>query len=530
MLLIIVLGAAAWLRCYHLALPSLWHDEAFSWRLVQHTWSEIAPLTAQDFHPPLYYFILKGWVTLVGDSVVAMRSLSALFGIATVLAIFGFAREAYRKDTGQEAARPKMASELGLFAAALAGLSLLQVEHAREVRMYPLGSLLAVLSSWALLRALLKDTGSRLMWAAYAALACALAYTHNYGLFTVAAQALFALGFLVCEARRRRLALFRLSQFRWAAVALLGIALVYGPWLPTLLRQRSQAVTAFWTPPLSPSSVLSALDQTFTDRFNSAYSATGAASGVIWVTVLAGLLMRGRAVDIYVALLAALPLVLGLAVSLVQERNIVVGRYLFFSFPFFLLALARLVEGIPRPRSRTLLATLVLFSFAALDCLFLRQNSAAPGLRGAAEKIVQGWQHGDLVLTVGVGELLATGYYTHPRIRPLLVCEDGTRPKCYQGKVIIEEDECLQAGVLRRQSITRAWLILDESSITGRTFIPERWKLLRSWAFAETAPFRGGKVYLELWQGGTSAPSVRESGLEWMESLLSLHDEEPRHG
>ena len=37
----------------------IWVDEAFSLRMIEHSWFEIVQLTAMDVHPPLYYFILK---------------------------------------------------------------------------------------------------------------------------------------------------------------------------------------------------------------------------------------------------------------------------------------------------------------------------------------------------------------------------------------------------------------------------------------------------------------------------------------
>ena len=37
----------------------LWVDEAFSIRMLEHSYGEMIALTAKDVHPPLYYIILK---------------------------------------------------------------------------------------------------------------------------------------------------------------------------------------------------------------------------------------------------------------------------------------------------------------------------------------------------------------------------------------------------------------------------------------------------------------------------------------
>ena len=38
-----------------------------------------------DFHPPLYYFLLKAWISIFRSGEVATRMLSVLFGLGTVL-------------------------------------------------------------------------------------------------------------------------------------------------------------------------------------------------------------------------------------------------------------------------------------------------------------------------------------------------------------------------------------------------------------------------------------------------------------
>ena len=58
-------------------------------------------------------------------------------------------------------------------------------------------------SSWALLRALRSPERSHLAWLLYAVLALAFAYTHNIALLSVAAQALFAGGYLMMQVRGR---------------------------------------------------------------------------------------------------------------------------------------------------------------------------------------------------------------------------------------------------------------------------------------------------------------------------------------
>ena len=59
-------------------IQSLWRDEAFSYLLAKHSIVDIIKITSRDFNPPLYYFILKIWMLIFGNSELAIRSLSFL--------------------------------------------------------------------------------------------------------------------------------------------------------------------------------------------------------------------------------------------------------------------------------------------------------------------------------------------------------------------------------------------------------------------------------------------------------------------
>ena len=60
---------------------NVWYDEAYSLAMIKHSFSEIAQITAEDVHPPLYYFGLKLFTSLGGDVII----LSKIFSIIPVL-------------------------------------------------------------------------------------------------------------------------------------------------------------------------------------------------------------------------------------------------------------------------------------------------------------------------------------------------------------------------------------------------------------------------------------------------------------
>src|SRR6185295_18453563 len=95
--------------------------------------SELTALKA-DVHPPLYFLILHSWLRLFGTGERAVRALSGLFYVVSVLAIFGIGRELYGSKTGLFCAVIYLSSPLAILAAQFA-------------RMYSLLSFLSIVST-----------------------------------------------------------------------------------------------------------------------------------------------------------------------------------------------------------------------------------------------------------------------------------------------------------------------------------------------------------------------------------------------
>ncbi len=86
--LLVALVAQAFLIFYHLDLLDAWGDELFTWNTVTHSLSEIVPILQRDVHPPLYFFLLHGWmqVPLPWTGIAALRAFSAVMAmLCTVL-------------------------------------------------------------------------------------------------------------------------------------------------------------------------------------------------------------------------------------------------------------------------------------------------------------------------------------------------------------------------------------------------------------------------------------------------------------
>ncbi len=67
---------------------SLWLDEANSVHIADGSPGQIVNALSRDVSPPLYYFLLSGWMRLFGDSEIAVRLPSVLFYLGGICAMW----------------------------------------------------------------------------------------------------------------------------------------------------------------------------------------------------------------------------------------------------------------------------------------------------------------------------------------------------------------------------------------------------------------------------------------------------------
>jgi len=179
----LVLLAAFALRLGHLDAQDIWWDEARNIDVAGRQLAAIATSPELDIHPPLYFYVLHGWMGLVGSSAFAVRLLSTLFGLLTMVVLYQLGR----------AVEGRLA---GVLAALVAGLVPFAVGEAQETRMYTMTLTWMSLSGLCLFRAVAAAPQGRSGgWAAWAGLAVFSAFsvlTHYSSLFVLAAFAAYA--------------------------------------------------------------------------------------------------------------------------------------------------------------------------------------------------------------------------------------------------------------------------------------------------------------------------------------------------
>lgn len=114
---------------------SLWLDEATSVLTASNfSLTEIITKFAPgDFHPPLYYLLLKFWLSAFGNSEVVVRLLSVVFGVATVYVIYLIGKKLFTE-------------KLAFVASLIFAIAPLHIYYSQEARMYSLATFLSTVS------------------------------------------------------------------------------------------------------------------------------------------------------------------------------------------------------------------------------------------------------------------------------------------------------------------------------------------------------------------------------------------------
>jgi 4-amino-4-deoxy-L-arabinose transferase-like glycosyltransferase len=228
--LLLILAAAAGLRFYPIGGQSLWADEGLTARILRLPATEMLQRIGDwEQTPPLYYYLLKPYVSIFGQSENVLRYPSALFGTLAVLALYITIRRTFN-------------TAAALTAALLLALAPYHIAYSQEARAYALFILLTILSCDLFLRLLRKPTQN--LELLYVVTTAALLYTHLYGIFIVAAQALAYLNSLVTRAsspcERPALPLKRFLTLN------LVILILYSPYVRTIYSWIRTVQTGFW--------------------------------------------------------------------------------------------------------------------------------------------------------------------------------------------------------------------------------------------------------------------------------------------
>ena len=168
------------IRFASLGVQSYHHDEVITaMRVIPGSFTEmLGEVKGSESNPPLYYVLAWGWAKAFGSGEVGLRSLTALFGAATVPVAFLIGREL-------------ASNRAGLIGAALVAVSPMLIWYSQEARSYALLVFFGALALLFFVRALRTGDGRDLgLWALASALALC---SHYFAIFAVAIEAVWLL-------------------------------------------------------------------------------------------------------------------------------------------------------------------------------------------------------------------------------------------------------------------------------------------------------------------------------------------------
>ncbi len=205
---------------------SVWLDEANSIYIASHNFKGIIANLKNDSNPPLYYFSLAIWIRLFGISELAVRCLSGIFYILSLVAVYGLGKALYNDK------------ETGLLCSFLYMLSPVAIRQAQNARMYSLLGLLGILSTLLFLRLFLIKTNSKKDLALYIVVNILGTFTHYWFFFIIFSQ-------VFCHI----LLFFRSSIRKFSSAIFISIIPFLALWLPILLLQVNNGSSSWMSKP-----------------------------------------------------------------------------------------------------------------------------------------------------------------------------------------------------------------------------------------------------------------------------------------
>jgi uncharacterized membrane protein len=170
---VVILALATLLRLLFLGEKSFWPDEAFSVRVARLDWTHFwTILTNEQANMALYYTLLRFWLRF-GDSEPVIRSLSVIWAVATVPALYVLGSRLF-------------GTRVGLISASLLAMNGYHIRYGQEARSYSLVVFLVTLSSWFFLTSIEQPSQKR--WAGYALTSTLAVYSHFFAAYALVAH------------------------------------------------------------------------------------------------------------------------------------------------------------------------------------------------------------------------------------------------------------------------------------------------------------------------------------------------------
>jgi Dolichyl-phosphate-mannose-protein mannosyltransferase len=399
-----------------LAGRGLWLDEATSVHQARLPFmAMLQNIYTDDNHPPLHHILLWLDIRVVGDSELALRLPSVVFGALLVPMLFITGRALFGR-------------RVGAIAAAIGAVAPIAVWYGQEARMYSQFMLLSLVSVYALIRIL--RTGEKRFWNLFTLSSVALIYTQYFAVMHVGAT-LLVVGIEVVRRHRALRGAHARTRSEWGyavgqtsaaslarrlCVSLITQAILLAPLVPWILHQavrNQQEGFGFSTTGLAGGSDVVPAPGIYGLLTNVQWAIFGYQNDQLTQRLVAlwpvGLLLllfllgrERRLANRYLLLIAGLPVLVVFAASFVaaKSRSLAEVRYFAGAVPVLFILLAAGLATVVTSRSAQYVAIGGLLASMLIAVGLQETSTDNPRLyqyREAVEKIRSTAEAGDVV-------------------------------------------------------------------------------------------------------------------------------------
>jgi len=213
---------------------SVWGDEAYTMLMLKNNFFDIVKATAEDVHPPLYYFIAKAFTIIFGYNLPAVKLASILPVILIMIFVKIKSNKLFNTDS-------KLISLLFIL---LIGFIPRAFLMNLEIRMYTWAMFFVTCSGIYAYQLYKEPINKKIIFSFILTSLCA-AYTHYYALIAVFFIYLFLLSVLIYN-----------KKFKICVFITITTIIGYIPWLPILWTQFFEVSNHWWLSDFGLNSIL----------------------------------------------------------------------------------------------------------------------------------------------------------------------------------------------------------------------------------------------------------------------------------
>ena len=335
-----------------LETASIWFDEAYSAYLTRYNLADLTYYTAIDVHPPLYYYLLKGWTTLFGSSVVVYRSLSICLGVLALVLVYCLVKKLF-------------STKVASLATLLVAISPMFVRYGTETRMYMLVVVIALAATLVFYQ-LLHSTKKH--WAIlYGVLISLGMWTHYFTAIIWLSHWTYRAIYLRRHGLKGKKLVKSFFDGNWLLAHGLAVAL-YLPWLPVALKQMSGLGGGFWIPSVTVNTLTNYIAQFLVFRDGEAVSGWFVLLVITTVSLASYLGVKvfrnssGKQLDNLwlVLVIATMPVAILFILSMPPLTPMFIDRYLLTALVFLAILVGLIIALANNKQARLAVCLLVL--------------------------------------------------------------------------------------------------------------------------------------------------------------------------